>query len=110
MLKQHRLTTRESRLALSTSRRSAGRPAGRPARSLAVLGLLSLAVLALAACSSDGGSSPSPSASADPGAALEGKTWQATEIAGVETLVKDAQATANFKAGTVSGSGGVNTF
>jgi len=110
MLKRHRLITRHSRLALSASRTSAGRLAGRPVRSLAVLGLFSLAVVALAACSSDGGSSPSPSASADPGAALEGKTWLATEIAGVEALVKDAQVTAEFKAGTVSGSGGVNTY
>lgn len=110
MLKQRRPIARHARLALPASGRRAGRLAGRPARSLAVLGLLSLAVVALGACSSDGGSSPVPSASADPGAALEGNTWQATEIAGIETLVKDAQVTAKFMAGTLSGSGGVNTY
>lgn len=93
MPKQDRLMQRRSRLALSLA-----------------AGLFSLAVVALAACSSDGGSSPSPSASAGDGAALGSKVWKATEIAGVATLVEDAQVTATFRDGTVSGSGGVNNY
>ncbi len=98
-----------------TATRSAGRHgvsrlAARSALSFAALGLCSLAVVTLAACSSGSDSSPSPSSSAGAGTALEGKVWKATEIAGVSALVEDAQVTAEFSAGTLSGSGGVNSY
>jgi heat shock protein HslJ len=95
--------------AQSLGRHGVSRLATRSALSFAALGLCSLAVVTLAACSSGSTSSPSPSSSAG-GAALEGKVWKATEIAGVSALVEDAQVTAEFNAGTVSGSGGVNSY
>ncbi len=85
------------------------RLAARSGLSFAALGLCSLAVVTLAACSS-GGSNPSPSGSAGAGAGLEGKVWKATQIAGVNELVEDAQVSAEFSAGTVSGSGGINRY
>lgn len=82
------------------------------ALSLAAFALLSLALVALAGCSSSSGneSDPSPSASAAIGSALEGRVWKATEIAGTSVVSEDAQVTAEFNAGTLSGSGGVNSY
>lgn len=95
--------------ASSAGRHGIGRPA---ARSLvAALGLCSLAVILLAACASGGDSNPSPSGPSGAGATLlEGKVWKATEIAGVSAMVADTQVTATFSDGTVSGSGGVNSY
>jgi len=75
----------------------------------AAAALVALAALAGAGCSSGDGSGGSGS---DDGAALEGKTWKATEIAGVTAVIteKGAEVTAAFAAGELSGSGGVNRY
>jgi heat shock protein HslJ len=77
----------------------------------AAAGLLSLSLLAVAGCSSSAGPGASPS-SADNSKMLEGKAWKATEIAGVATVLsgKGTEVTAEFSAGALSGSGGVNRY
>jgi heat shock protein HslJ len=85
----------------------------RRALSVAAAALFALAALVGSGCSSGAGSSASPSsAGADDGKALEGKTWKATEIAGVTAVLteKGAEVTAAFAAGELSGSGGVNRY
>lgn len=80
---------------------------------IAAAALFALAALVGSGCSSGGSSSASPSsAGADDGEALEGKTWKATEIAEVTTVLaeKGAEVTAAFAAGQLSGSGGVNRY
>ena len=49
---------------------------------------------------------------ADDSKAFEGKTWRATEIAGVTTALtaKGSASTADFASGTVGGSGAVNSY
>ncbi len=66
--------------------------------------LLALSVLAIAGCGSG--------STADDSKALEGKTWKATEIAGVKSVLstKGSAATAKFAAGKVTGSGTVNSY
>jgi heat shock protein HslJ len=77
----------------------------------AVASLLSLSLLTVAGCSSSTGSGTSPS-SADTSRMLEGKAWKATEIAGVANVLsgKGTEVTAEFSAGALSGSGGVNRY
>ena len=85
----------------------------RRALPIAAAALFALAALAGSGCSSGAGSSASPSsAGADDGRALEGSVWQATAIAGVETVLttKGTEITAVFAAGELSGSGGVNRY
>ena len=79
----------------------------RCAVSIAAAGLFALAALAGSGCSSGGSGS-----GADDSKALEGKTWKATEIVGVASVLteKGAEVTAAFAAGEVSGSGGVNRY
>jgi heat shock protein HslJ len=74
-------------------------------------GLLAVALLVVSGCSSGTGSSASPS-SASNGKALEGKVWKATTISGVTTVLagKGTEVTAEFAAGDLSGSGGVNRY
>lgn len=76
-------------------------------RSSAVASIVGVSVLALVALVSGGCGS-----SVDDAAALEGKVWKASEIAGVTSVLatKGSQATAEFSAGRVSGSGTVNRF
>lgn len=89
-------------------------PAGSPVHPIlklaAATGVLLLAGLPFvaAACGTSGASSGGSGSAA----ALEGKLWTATQIDGVaEVLPADqAASTATFKGGTVSGSGGVNTY
>lgn len=76
-------------------------------RTVLVLGLaaaLTAVALASAGCSSGSGT--------DDSKALEGKVWKATSIAGVATMSaqKGTEVTAEFSAGKVSGSGGVNRY
>ncbi len=84
-------------------------PAGSPAHTLLTVaaGVLLLAAVPLvaAACGSASGGSGAAKA-------LEGKLWTATQIAGVDQVLPAGQAasTAKFGEGTVSGSGGVNTY
>jgi heat shock protein HslJ len=81
-----------------------------------LVALTALAVVALAACTSTGGSSPSADASGSPVAAasLEGTPWQLTDYVGPGggmLPVPDAvAATALFEGGRVSGSTGCNTY
>jgi heat shock protein HslJ len=65
---------------------------------------LVLSVLATAGCGSG--------STADDSKALEGKSWKATEIAGVKSVLstKGNEATAKFAAGRVSGSATVNNY
>ncbi len=65
---------------------------------------LVLSVLATAGCGSG--------STADDSKALEGKSWKATEIAGVKSVLsaKGNEATAKFAAGRVSGSATVNSY
>jgi len=83
----------------------------RSAVPLAAAGLLALALLAVSGCSSGAGPSASPS-SATGGKALEGKVWKATAISGVTTVLagRGTEVTAEFAAGELSGSGGVNRY
>lgn len=78
-------------------------------RSLPVLSIMGAAVLALTflAVTGCGGGS-----TADDSMVLEGKSWKATDIAGVESVLtaKGSAATARFAAGTVAGSGSVNRY
>ena len=88
-------------------------PAGAPARTLiAAAGLLLLAGIPLFAAACGTSSSGSGASSSSSVQALEGKLWTATQIDGVaEVLPADQFAsTADFKAGTVSGSGAVNSY
>jgi heat shock protein HslJ len=78
-------------------------------RSLAVISIacaaaLGLSVVALAGCGTG--------STADDSKALEGKTWKATEIAGVESVLstKGSAATAKFAEGRVTGSGTINSY
>ena len=85
----------------------------RRALSIAAAALFALAALVGSGCSSGAGSSASPSsAGADDSKMLEGRVWQATEIAGVTAVLteKGAEVTAAFAAGELSGSGGVNRY
>ena len=78
---------------------------------LAAAGLLAL--LAVSGCSSGAGPSASPSpSSATSGKALEGNVWKATAISGENTVLagKGTEVTAEFAAGGLSGSGGVNRY
>ena len=78
---------------------------------LAAAGLLALALLVVSGCSSGLGPGASPS-SAGTGKALEGRVWEATAISGVTTVLtgKGTEVTAEFAAGELSGSGGVNRY
>lgn len=83
-------------------------PAGSPAHTLlTVAGVLLLTAVSLVAAACGQASGESGAAEA-----LEGKLWTATQIAGVDRVLPAGQAasTAKFGAGTVSGSGGVNTY
>ena len=75
-------------------------------------GLFALAALVGSGCSSDTGSSASPSAALDNSQTLEGKIWKATEMDGVTAVLteKGTEVTAAFTAGRLSGSGGVNRY
>ena len=74
----------------------------RSALAMVAVGLVALVSLVSSGCSS----------SADNSAALEGKIWKASEIAGVTTVLTDkgTEVTAAFAAGKLSGSGGVNRY
>jgi heat shock protein HslJ len=87
------------------------RVCSRSAVPLAAAGLLVLALLVVSGCSSGTGSSTSPS-SATNGKMLEGKVWKATALSGVTTVLtgKGTEVTAEFAAGELSGSGGVNRY
>jgi heat shock protein HslJ len=76
--------------------------------SIAAVSLFALAALAGPGCSSGDDSG----GGAGDGATLEGKTWKATEIAGVSAVLteKGVEVTAVFAAGELSGSGGVNRY
>jgi heat shock protein HslJ len=76
--------------------------------SIAAVGLVALGALAGPGCSSGDDSG----GGAGDGATLEGKTWKATEIAGVSAVLteKGVEVTAVFAAGELSGSGGVNRY
>ena len=84
----------------------------RRALSVAAAALVALTALAGSGCSSGAGSSASPSAAVDDRAILEGKIWKATEIEGVTAVLteKGTEVTAEFAAGRLSGSGGVNRY
>ncbi len=77
-------------------------------RSLLVVSMVGAAVLALSILVAGCGSG----STADDSKALEGKTWKATEIAGVKSVLstKGSAATAKFTAGKVTGSGTVNRY
>jgi heat shock protein HslJ len=83
----------------------------RIALATAATAVLSLTLLAASGCSSSAGSGASPSSAGD-SKALEGKVWKATSITGVATVLsgKGAEVTAEFSAGALSGSGGVNRY
>lgn len=68
--------------------------------------------LAVSACSSSSAPSGSSSSPASQAQALEGKVWKATQIAGAPSVLTDkgVQSTAEFAAGKVWGSGGVNVY
>jgi heat shock protein HslJ len=76
-------------------------------RSLPVIGVVSLLVLALTVIASGCGGSD-----AHDSLALEGKTWKATEITGVSEIVtaKGNATTAVFAAGQIAGSGAINRY
>jgi len=89
------------------------RPSSRFALAIAAAALFALSALIASGCSSGTSSSASPStAGADVSKRLEGKTWRATEIAGVASVLaeKGTEVTAAFAAGELSGSGGVNRY
>ncbi len=75
-----------------------------PVISIACAAVLALSVMALAGCGSG--------STADDSKALEGKTWKATEIAGVKSVLatKGSAATAKFATGKVTGTGTVNSY
>jgi heat shock protein HslJ len=80
-------------------------------RSLTVISLCSAAMVVLAlvvvtGCGSSG------SSTADDSKSLEGKTWKATEIAGVKSVLTTpgSTATAKFAAGRIAGSATINTY
>ena len=77
-------------------------------RSLPVVSIVGAAVLALSILVVGCGSG----STADDSKALEGKTWKATEIAGVKSVLstKGSAATAKFTAGKVTGSGTINRY
>jgi len=77
-------------------------------RSLPVVSIVGAAVLALSILVAGCGSG----STADDSKALEGKSWKATEIAGVKSVLttKGSAATAKFAAGKVTGSGTVNSY
>jgi heat shock protein HslJ len=78
-------------------------------RALPVLSLMGAAVLSLVVLA---GAGCGRGNTADDSKALEGKTWRATEIAGVASVLtaKGSSATAKFSSGTVGGSGSVNSY
>jgi len=78
-----------------------------PSHSRAALSIVAVGLVALASLVSSGCSS-----GADNSKALEGKVWKATELSGVTAVVagKGAEVTAEFAAGKLSGSGGVNRY
>jgi heat shock protein HslJ len=85
----------------------------RAALSIAAASLMALAPLTGAGCSSSAGSTANPTSSAADGSgALEGRVWKATEISGVAAVVaeKGVEVTAEFAAGRLSGSAGVNRY
>lgn len=81
----------------------------RTALLLVAASLVAVASLLISGCSSGAGSG---GAGPDNSKALEGKGWQATEIAGATGLVaaKETEVTAQFAAGSLSGFGGVNRY
>jgi heat shock protein HslJ len=83
----------------------------RPARG--VITMLAIAVLAVAACTSSGAASPSPTAPvAD--RPLEGTSWQLFEYVGAGgravAVPASVSVTATFDAGALSGNGGCNDY
>ncbi len=76
---------------------------------ISIAGTLALlfVVIVAAGCGSSNAAS-----NADDSKALEGKTWKATEITGVKSVLEDKKgvATAKFAAGQMSGSGTVNRY
>jgi heat shock protein HslJ len=66
--------------------------------------ILTLFVVVIAGCGSSGTSNDSN--------ALEGKTWKATQISGVSSVLTTpgSAATAKFAAGTITGSATINTY
>jgi heat shock protein HslJ len=70
--------------------------------------VLALVVLAVAAC----GGGTDAASTKDDTKALEGKTWQATTIDGLESVLeaKEFAVTAKFAAGQMSGSGTINRY
>jgi heat shock protein HslJ len=80
---------------------------------MAFVGIMGASLLLFLAVSVAGCSGNSNSGStADDSKALEGKSWIATEIAGVASVLKSkgSAATAKFSAGKMTGSGTVNSY
>jgi heat shock protein HslJ len=83
-------------------------PVAPPAKCLLAVAALAAVLVLAAACGSSGGSSSQSGAVK----ALEARLWTATQIAGVSSVLpaKSFASTAQFAAGTVSGSGCVNQY